>query len=605
MSSENTPDHIAEGQPAESGGAPDGRAQRSLIWQIALPVPIVLIVFLAAGWFFIPRAINANVEQAAIDTAVLTVNQYKKIRGYYTKNVVKKALANGGVRPSINHANEPDGIPLPATFIHDISALLKDEAISLNLFSAFPFPNRGSRQLDDFQQTAWAFLEQNPDEIFSRREEHDGVPVVRVAVADRMVAEGCVNCHNSHPDSPKTDWKLGDVRGILEISSDVAAPMAAGAAFSNKILIAVVFAGALLIAICLFGAQRIAKPIKSMTAVMRDLAQGEKGVEIPSLSRKDEVGAMAQAVQVFKTNIEEIDRLEAERKQDAERLDEEKRRAAHALADGFEAELQGLIEAISTEAEGLNSTAETMSGTATQSQTIAQSVTHATEEATGNAQAVASAVEELTASIQEISQQTAKASEIAGEAADRAAKSNAQIDGLVEQAKGIGEVVSLISDIAEQTNLLALNATIEAARAGEMGKGFAVVASEVKNLASQTAKATEEIASQIEGIQGATGEAAEAIGVIGETINQINEVSVTVTAAVEEQSATTTEISRSVQQVAEGTGEISSSISKANDTAQETNEAAATVLNAAGELSSQTKALREEVERFVAGLRAA
>lgn len=275
------------------------------------------------------------------------------------------------------------------------------------------------------------------------------------------------------------------------------------------------------------------------------------------------------------------------------------------IADDFEASVKGVVDAVASAATELQASSQSMSATAEETSRQSMTVAAASEEATANVQTVASAAEELSASVQEISRQVSKSVQIAGAAVTEAKKTDATVQGLATAAQKIGDVVKLISDIAGQTNLLALNATIEAARAGEAGKGFAVVASEVKNLANQTARATDEITSQIGAIQSATNEAVEAIRTIAATISEMNQISTAISAAVEEQGATTKEIARNVAQAAEGSANVAETISGVSRAASETGSSAGQVLNASGELSQQAERLRREVDNFLGSVRSA
>ncbi len=365
------------------------------------------------------------------------------------------------------------------------------------------------------------------------------------------------------------------------------------------VLIAVVLAVGTLIA------RGISLPLATISQRMRTLAGGDKSIDVPYAAKQDEIGDLARALDVFKTNALEMDRMRAEQEAMQEAAARDKRTAMHRLADDFQQKVGGIVQAVGSGATEMRDTATSMSATANETSQQSQTVAAASEEATRNVQTVAAATEELSTSIAEISRRVAESATTARRAVNEAERTNVQVQGLAEAAQKIGEVVQLISDIASQTNLLALNATIEAARAGEMGKGFAVVASEVKNLANQTAKATEEITAQISGIQQASGEAVGAIQSIGKIIAEIDEISTGIAAAVEEQGAATGEIARNVQEAASGTSEVSTNIAGVNAAAGETGKAANEVLRSADELNSQADSLKTEVDRFLREVRAA
>jgi methyl-accepting chemotaxis protein len=349
----------------------------------------------------------------------------------------------------------------------------------------------------------------------------------------------------------------------------------------------------------------ISKALSAMVRAMTRLAGGDFTLAIPSLGRKDEVGEMAGAVEVFKTNMIETERLRAEQSDVEQRQLQLRKADMHKLADAFEGAVGEIVEMVSSAATELEASANTLTTTAERSQQLATVVAAASEEASTNVQAVASASEELTSSVNEISRQVQESSRVANEAVDQAQKTNDRVGELSKAAARIGDVVDLINTIAGQTNLLALNATIEAARAGEAGRGFAVVASEVKALAEQTAKATGEISQQISGIQAATQDSVGAIKEIGDTIGRMSEISSTIAAAVEEQGAASQEISRNIQHAAEGTSQVSSNITNVQRGASETGSASSQVHSAAKSLSSESNRLKLEVSKFLNSVRAA
>ena len=344
-------------------------------------------------------------------------------------------------------------------------------------------------------------------------------------------------------------------------------------------------------------------PLGGVTDAMGKLANNQLETEIPYGERTDEIGAIADTLRVFKENALEMLRLESERKEIDKRTEEEKRAMFINLANNFEASVGNVVNNVSSAATELRASAENMSSSADMTISQSNSVTSVSERASENVQMMAAAAEELSRSIEAIGLQVSESSQIAADAVQESEEANRMIQGLVEASQKIGDVVNLITDIAEQTNLLALNATIEAARAGEAGKGFAVVASEVKNLANQTAKATEEIGSQIADIRGATENSVRAIENTSKTIGRINEISVAIATSVDEQKQATVEIAQNAERAASGTDEVASSILKVSEAAGETGEASVEIQNAAAELSQQSETLSKEVDGFLAKIR--
>jgi methyl-accepting chemotaxis protein len=351
--------------------------------------------------------------------------------------------------------------------------------------------------------------------------------------------------------------------------------------------------------------RRVLSPMTGLGSIMTSLSAGRVDVDVPQASRSDEIGKMGKAVLVFKNNAVERMRLEEDSKAQAARAAVEKRQAMTDLASSFESKVGHLVNSLSTAATEMEATAQSMTSLADQTNNRTVTVSSAAQQTSANVQTVASATEELAASIREIAGQVTQSSRIAERAVADTQRTNETVQTLAASAEKISTVIQLINNIAGQTNLLALNATIEAARAGEAGRGFAVVASEVKELASQTAKATEEISAQIGAVQHATQEAVDAIEQIARTITEMSEISVSISAAMEEQGAATAEIARNVQEAARGTEQVTGNIADVHRGAGETGAAAVQVLGAAQELARNSSSLGQEVDAFLSGVKAA
>lgn len=598
-----------------------------LVYKIIAPMPLAAIIGIAMLIMFLPSAITSNAIDNATASAIQTASQFKKLRGYYTKNIISKIVADGNLRPHFDHKDDPGAIPLPATVIHELSEQLAQEDTTINLYSAFPFPNRADRVLDRFQNDAWNYLVDNPGEVFSRQETVGGREILRVAVADTLVAEGCVACHNNHPLTPRTGWSLNDVRGVLEVNQYIDGPIAAAADLGLDVgLMALILAIGVIIAIFLITA-RVSKPLTVMTDSMQHLAEGNLEAPVPDTKSTDEVGRMASALSTFKSGMRERDRLVQDQrkteKQRAERIEKEaaaerkrleeerekeraqaKRRELRAqqleqIIQSFSEKIESAIGNLERSSGGVRGTAGDLVSTARNTIEKSAAVRDSASSMQENVATIAAAVEEYSASISEVNNQVQSANQISGKAVTASSQGSDAVAQLSKTSQEIENVVQLINDIAGQTNLLALNATIEAARAGDAGKGFAVVASEVKSLANQTEQATGDITTQIQNMQAVTQDAVNAISIIGETVDSLSEVMSSISVAVEQQQSTTSEINKNVQFASDSTESVAREMENVSQETEKTGAASEEVMSVTAKFDDLAGDIKSELDTFV------
>lgn len=560
--------------------------QSGLLIKLVGPMVLISVVLIAILAYVVPNTIRDDAVDTAIDSAVSTVQQYKTIRGYYTQNVVKKVLAGSEMKPNFTHKNNADQIPLPATFIHDLSEEFSKQGMILKLYSEYPFPNRNSRQLDDFGKAAWQQLNTVPTEAFSRTEVINGSQVVRVAIADTMSAEGCVSCHNKHPDTPKNTWSLGDVRGVLEVQIPIDNAIAAGSQLSTTIIAMMVAAAAsAIVIITLLFKKVIAARLSEIKDAMNAITEGNTNLSRRiEVTRQDEVGNIAQAFNHFLEQME------------------------HSFS-------------------GVSQQTQQLSNTSADLKDIAQRTESSTQSQLSETDQVASAVNEMAATAQEVaalSNQTAEKMKDTQQDVQKSCKivennmaatrklsdemkeTVAVVNRLATDSHNIGGVLDVIQSIAEQTNLLALNAAIEAARAGEQGRGFAVVADEVRTLASRTQSSTEEIKDMIDKLQNGSKQAvttiehsASSLEDSFESASQTNEMIRQITDSIATISNLNSQIAVAVDQQAHSSAEIDRNIKTIAMESLQSSEHSRQLLNSAENTYRIVDSINAQLRRFI------
>ncbi len=556
-----------------------------LFGKMAVPIIALIAIIMLILVFFIPKQMSETVVEGVIENSQSTVDQFKTLRKYYTQNVVGKVLASGALKPDSDHKQHGDKIPLPATMIHDLSDLMKDKGLILKLYSEYPFPNRANRRLDEFEQSAWKQLVQNPDNTVVEQFEENGRTLVRVAISDKMSAPACVSCHNTHPQTPKNDWKMGDVRGVLEVTTDITDQLAAGRATSLKITgLVVSLLLVMLLALWLIYRNVIQQRMDHLNDAMDEIAHGDGDLTARlDESGNDEITHLSRAFNRFTGHIREM------------------------------------VQQMADTSQSLNDTSEAMNQ-------IAVDNSHRLERQAQETNQAATAINEMAATVADVAKNAAEAAHAAQTASQVAHDGHKVVDAtrtdidglsnninsamdaihkLEEQSENITGMVNVIQAIAEQTNLLALNAAIEAARAGEQGRGFAVVADEVRNLAGRTQEATEEIQQVISALQNGTNNAVslmkqsctqaeqtvvqaeaanDALNAISSAVSQITAMNDQIASASEEQSAVAMEIEQNIM-----------AINEMSDESAHTSEQTAENSNRLTTLSHELKAL---VSRF-------
>ncbi len=557
----------------------------SLFLRLFVPVAVIMVLCLFILLWVVSSRINSNTLSESISSAENTVEQFKLIRSYYTKNIIGTVLKGSEIKSSINHKDDPTAIPLPATMIHDLSTELSEKGVKMKLFSAYPFPNRKDRVLDSFEQDAWDALNKDPQASFSREEIIDGTPYIRVAKADLMTSPVCVACHNTRADTPKNDWKLGDVRGILSIDMPIQVMKNNAASIVYSTLFAGIFALILVFIAILFTYKFfIGNKLEKINNALIDIVEGE-GDLTQRLDDKgnDEISQIARSFNQF--------------------------------ADS----LQGTMKQVQNASNSLTITSDELLSITKQTNTAIEQQEQNSEQASIDVQQLNSQSQEVA----ELTEQATLATKKSEEAANRGnitisttigsvdqLTSNVNsaaliIDQLQNDSNNIGGVLEVIQGIAEQTNLLALNAAIEAARAGEQGRGFAVVADEVRTLAARTQDSTHEIQQMIENLQSASKKAYDSMQsnskYSDDALDQIEESCIVLSEikeSVSEINAINQKIAIATQQQMQASESLNSKVSQISDKSQENSQLSNDTRTHAESLDTLASQLQQLIASF-------
>lgn len=531
----------------------------SIKGKLIVPIVLVLILSLVAVSYIIHYTVETYAVEQNTNYSKDLVKQYQTLRKYYTEQVVLKVKKQSEIKVSYDHYGKEDTIPLPATMIHNLSKMFLDEknGIQLNLYSAYPFPNRSNRVLDSFQKEAVEYLSKNPDERFSKQEVINGKTMLRVAIADTMNAQACVACHNSHPESPKKDWKLNDVRGVLETSTDMEQTYKSASTVVNRTVFIFIIVSALIIAIIIFISQWFNKRMKITIEALEKVAEGDLTQQI---------------------HVEEMDEFG--------RL--------HVSFNQTISEMQQTIIGVTTTSHSVSNMSEHLNSGVSEIASQAQTMAANLEETSASMREMNNTVQINANNAQSANQYAMTASQIATRGGEMVSNAMTAMSEINDSSRKIVDIISTIDEIAFQTNLLALNASVEAARAGQEGRGFAVVASEVRNLAQRSSESAKQIKDLI-------NESVTKVDRGTNLVNNSGKVLHEIVVAVKKVCDLVAEMAASSKEQANGIQEINKAINSMEISTQQNAGAADAIADVSKQLDGYAHELLDVIRRFNTG----